>query len=216
MKTKQILVSLSVSVLAMSIPFFQAPAKAFFPIEIPDIALPSVEIPEIELPSVDIPGTDLCIGFDCPGSPIFGSDWLKDRWDELGEGPASAARICNAVGVDVCSDANFMHTYQILRAGQWNDVFYDANSCAATGYTLSDYGHSGAQLVGIAYGAVIPAEFLDLSKEMYTSHINASCNYLFAGSVNTNDIVRVRTDDGDAVYVPERDAEDAKSRIQDY
>ena len=114
-----------------------------------------------------------------------------------------------------CTDKNFIFTYQSLRVGQWNRVYNDANSCAAAGYTLSEYGHKGAQLVAAAKGVPIPNDLLKLSRGVHDRHIDMSCNVLFPNSVNHNQIVRIRTNDGDPMYSSRRDANSSRRKIKD-
>jgi len=135
-----------------------------------------------------IPGTGgICIGFGCEGAPIVGSEWVKNRWEDLGQTPDSVAKICQHGGAS-CLDSNFIYIYQLLRAGQYGRVYQNVNDCAATGFTVSEGGHQAAQYVALAEGVPLPQEFMSFSQAMIDKHIVGACEVLFGQQFNQNSI----------------------------
>ena len=58
---------------------------------------------------------DVCLGFGCNGESILVPDlgigldeWIVDRWNEIGEAPESAVRVCGRVGINTCTDPKFI------------------------------------------------------------------------------------------------------------
>jgi hypothetical protein len=101
---------------------------------------------------IKIAGSDICLGFGCDGFPIIGNDALKQRWEEIGEGPESAFRICEQVSTNTCSKLDFIQTYQALRLAAMARLFNSLDGCVAFGTTMSNFGHKGAQLIMLANG----------------------------------------------------------------
>jgi len=152
----------------------------------------------------------VCLGFGCEGEPIIGNDWLKERWEEIGEGPESALRICNKVGWERCGDQNFIYTFQMMRAGAISKFYRDVNACAATGFSLSEGGHKAAQYIALAYGYPVPDEYMNISKDLTDKNIIDSCEYIFGRSFNQNDITHVQ----DGVYAKKSDENSVRNAIK--
>jgi hypothetical protein len=156
-----------------------------------------------------IPGSNICVGFGCSGEPIV-NEWLKKRWDEIGEGPESAFRICREVDLETCSNIGFIQTYQALRLSAMARIFKSLDGCVAYGRTLNEFGHDGARLYMIAEGIPVPNEVLNVSQERFDKYTLKSCKVLYAGSVG--DIARVTTSKGD-IYAPITEVASLKSKI---
>ncbi len=135
-----------------------------------------------------IPGTGgICIGFGCEGEPKIGSEWVKQRWEDLGQTPKSVTKICQHVGTS-CLDVNFINIYQLLRVGQYSGVYHNVNDCAATGFTMSEGGHKAAQYIALAKGVALPNEFVAFSQAMADQHIVGACEVLFGAAFSQNSI----------------------------
>lgn len=150
-------------------------------------------------------------GFGCDGDPLFVSDWVKDRWDELGEAPESALRICSEVGVEKCGDFNFIQTYQLLRAGQMSDMFNDVQSCVAAGYTFSEGGHQAAQYIALANGVPLPDEFMQISQNYTEGNVVDACQVLFGRAYTPGSLAYL----GEGVYARPEDASAIREEINE-
>lgn len=138
----------------------------------------------------NIPGTNTCVGFGCSGKPKIGSDWLKERWEEIGEAPESGMKLCSEVGVQKCGNPDFIATYQALRVAQFSDVIKDVNQCAVTVQNFIELGAQAAPFIAAYYGVTLPPKVIELGKAQYQNHGFAACNVLFPGSVDTSQLAR--------------------------
>lgn len=141
-----------------------------------------------------LPGTDTCVGFGCDGDPHVGGDWLKERWEEVGEAPASVSRICREVGAQRCSDPNFINTYQAIRALQISDNINTVDECGSVVYTTAELGANAGQIVNLYYGGSIPPPIINLGAESLQAHGIVSCGLLFEGEVNSANLVKIENE----------------------
>ncbi len=160
----------------------------------------------------NLPGTEVCLGLGCGGKPIIGSEWVKQRWEEMGQGPESVAKICRQVGPSKCTDPTFVQIYQILRAGQIARMYNDTDGCVATGLSLSEGGHRATSYIALAKGVAIPKEYLDFSAKKHADHITGACEVLFPQRFSQDNLAYV----GEGVYSKKgRDAEAIKKALKE-